>query len=625
MIRRIGKRKYSIYGYDVESHNDEESIEKGETSIWLSVFANEETKVTDESCYFYTIESWLDKLEELSKPNKRKICNLMIYIFNLAFEWSFILPKLLERGFVWKEKPERKGEFCSVSTKTCSSVWQVKIKFHDKTEVVLRDLRKILQGSLASIAESFNTPTQKGITDIDYTLNRLHNHVVTPIEKQYCFKDVRILIEILMEMDKRDDKDFWKCCSASSYACTKMIRQGYKWAKKPMLAFREDYPLLDERESAFLRNATSGGITYATPKYQFKEIKQRIKHIDIHQAHPNSAFRNKFPYGKGKYFNSLKDYPNTGMSCLHVKVSYSGVKLHNIIELITLDCIDDYELWLWDFELRQMKECYEDLVVEFIEGYNYQTKMLPWRMFYKDNYELRELAKKRKDLFEIHQRKLLNNSSYGKLLEHGHLICFENCLDGNGLIDSLVHDSSKGSDNAKYTCLQVGGVIPAYTRHYLIDTALKLGWENIVYFDTDSIFYIDNEETRENIKKVSIGNNLGDFGFEPDIIEGQFTAPKRYKIREETDDGIKDTYHCAGINFITKPVNKNGTIKYYCAGHEVKSEDDQIPYNELNIVDGKFIVQGTKRVKGGTLIIMQEKKMSVQSKYLDVYNKNRAR
>ena len=193
------------------------------------------------------------------------------------------------------------------------------------------------------------------------------------------------------------------------------------------------------------------------------------------------------------------------------------------------------------------------------------------------------------------------------------------------MIDSLVHDSSKASDNAKYTCLQVGGVIPAYTRHYLIDTALKLGWENIVYFDTDSIFYIDNEETRENIKKVSVGNNLGDFGFEPDIVEGQFTAPKRYKIREETDKGIKDTYHCAGINFITKPVNKNGTIKYYCAGYEVKGEDDQIPYNELNIVDGDFIVQGTKRVKGGTLIIMQKKKMSVQSKYLDVYNKNRAR
>lgn len=623
MIRQIGKRKYSIYGFDVETHNDEESILKNETSIWLAVFANEESKPDDENCYFYNIESWLDKLEELSKYNKRKVSNLMIYIFNLAFEWSFILPILLKRGFIWKESPEKEGEFCSVSTKTCSSVWQVKLKFHNETEVILRDLRKILQGSLNSIAKSFNTPTQKGVTDIDYTLNRLHNHIVTKEEKYYCFKDVRILIEILLEMDKRNDKEFWKTCSASSYACSKMIREGYKWAKKPMKAFREDYPLLDEKESLFLRKATSGGITYATPKFQFKNIKERIKHIDIHQAHPNSAYRYKYPFGKGVYFNSLKDYPKSGMSCLHVRVSYTGVKLHNIIELITIDTIDDYDLWLWDFELKQMKDCYIDLSVEFIEGYNYQTKMLSWRKFYKDNYELRLIAKKKNDLFEVHQRKLLNNSSYGKLLEHGHLDCFENCIDIVGVIDSLTHKSEKGSENAKYTCLQVGGVIPARTRHYLIETALKIGWQNIVYFDTDSIFYLDNEETRENIKKVSIGDNLGDYGFEPDIIEGQFTAPKRYKIKEEVDGKIVNTYHCAGINFVTKPVNEKGLIKYYCAGHEVNNEFDQIPYNELNIVNGNYLVQGTKRAKGGTLIIMQKKQMSIQSKYLSVYNKNK--
>ena len=622
MIRQVGKRKYSVFGYDVESHNDEESIAKNETSIWLSCFLNEETKPDDEESYFYDIESWLDKLDELSKYNKRRVSNLMIYIFNLAFEWSFILPKLLARGFKWKENPEKAYEFCTVSTKTCSSVWQVKLKFHKETEVIFRDLRKVLQGSLASIAKSFKTPTQKGVTDIDYTLNRLHGHIVTQEEKYYCFKDVRILVEILIEMDKRDDKDFWKSSSASSYACAKMIREGYKWSKKPLEAFRRDYPLLDEKESTFLRKASSGGITYATPNFQFKEIKQKIKHIDIHQAHPNSAYRYKYPYGKGKYFNSLKDYPTSGMNCLHVKVSFTGVKLHNIIELITIDSIDDYDLWLWDFEVNQMKECYIDLSVTFIEGYNYQVKALPWRRFYKNNYELREIAKKKKDNFEIHQRKLLNNTSYGKLLEHGHLECFENILDNNGIIDSLSHESEKGSENAKYTCLQVGGVIPARTRYYLIDTALKLGYKNIVYFDTDSIFYLDNEETRENIKKVSIGANLGDYGFEPDIFEAQFTAPKRYKLKELVNGEIKNTYHCAGINFVTKSVNEKGIINYYCAGHKLENEDDQIPYNELNIIDGSYLVQGTKRAKGGTLIIMQKKKMGVPNKYLGVYNKN---
>lgn len=637
MIRRIGKRKYRVFGFDVESHNDEESIAKNETSIWLSCFMDENGKKDDEIVYFYTIESWLDKLDELSKPNSHRVNNLLIYIFNLSFEWSFILPKLLERGFKWQENIDKKDEkvFNSVSTKTCSSVWQATLKFHSGTEVILRDLQKILQGSLASVAKSFHTPTQKGIDDIDYTLNRLHGHKVTQTEKYYCYKDVRILIEILMELDKRDDKDFWKCCSASSYACTKMIDAGYHHFSKKMKAFREDYPLLDERESTFLRKATSGGITYAPKAYQYVLIKQRIKHIDIHQAHPNSAYKNPFPYGKGKYFTDWREkYPNS-INCLHVKVSYDGVKLHNCIRLIGIDCVDDFDLWLWDFELLQMYHCYENFSAKFIEGYSYKKKYLPWRKFYKDNYEMRKIAKANKDDFEIHQRKLLNNSSYGKLLEHGHHTCFQNIIDLNGCIDSIEHDSTnmKKVDNdeesplfddfAKYTCLQVGSVIPAYTRNYLIDTALKLGWKNIVYFDTDSIFYLDNEETRSNIDKVPIGEELGQYGFEADILEGQFSAPKRYKIIEDKGDKVEATYHCAGINFNTKSVRQHdGSLKYYCAGIEVSSKDSIPNFDELNIVDGVYDVQCTRRCKGGTLIVMKKKQMGVQLKYQSVFEAN---
>ena len=641
MIRQIGKKKYRVFGYDVESHNDEESIDNNETSIWLSCFMDETGKVDDEGIYFFTIESWLERLRELSKPSHHNISNLLIYIFNLSFEWSFILPKLLDMGFKWKESIDRNDEmvFNSISTKTCSSVWQCTIKFHKGSEIILRDLRKILMGSLESVAKSFHTPTQKGVDDIDYTLNRLHGHVVTDIEKAYCFKDVRILVEILMEMDKRDDKDFWKCCSASSYACSKMINQGYGWAKKKMKAFRKDYPILDSAESTFLRKATSGGITYAPSLYQYKEIKVPMKHIDIHQAHPNSAYRHKFPYGRGTYFNQWSERPNGGMHCIHVKVSYDGVKLHNCIRLIGIDVVDDYDIYAWDFEIQQMYQCYENFHAEFIEGYNYRTKMLPWRKFYKDNYEMRKIAKKNKDDFEIHQRKLLNNSSYGKLLEHGHRTCFENIIDFDGCIDSIERDSTpkkrkssdmdieeslQNDDYAKFTCLQVGGVIPAYTRHYLIETALKLGWKNIVYFDTDSIFYLDNAETRENIKNVAIGEELGEYGFENDIINAQFTAPKRYKLTEIDKDGKKENvYHCAGINFNVKSVRQHdGSLKFYCAGHEVNDRDALPTFDELNIIDGVYDIQCTRRCKGGTLIVMKRKEMGVQPKYQHIFDTN---
>ena len=82
MIRQIGKKKYRVFGYDVESHNDEESIRNNETSIWLSCFMDETGKVDDEGIYFFTIESWLEKLKVLSKPNHHSVSNLLIYIFN---------------------------------------------------------------------------------------------------------------------------------------------------------------------------------------------------------------------------------------------------------------------------------------------------------------------------------------------------------------------------------------------------------------------------------------------------------------------------------------------------------------------------------------------------------------
>ena len=52
MIEKLGRKKYNVYAFDVESHNDPESIEKKETSIWLASFINDESKIDDESSYF---------------------------------------------------------------------------------------------------------------------------------------------------------------------------------------------------------------------------------------------------------------------------------------------------------------------------------------------------------------------------------------------------------------------------------------------------------------------------------------------------------------------------------------------------------------------------------------------
>ena len=102
MIYRIGRKKFDFYAWDIETHNDEESILKMETSMWLGSFINEESKVNDENSYHYNMDQFIERIEQLATRgrknaySKRPIKNIAIYVYNLSFEWSFLLPVLLE-------------------------------------------------------------------------------------------------------------------------------------------------------------------------------------------------------------------------------------------------------------------------------------------------------------------------------------------------------------------------------------------------------------------------------------------------------------------------------------------------------------------------------------------------
>ena len=632
MVHRIGRKKYKIFAMDIETHNDSESIEKQETSMWLGCFIDETNKIDDEASYFYKLDEFLDRVENLcSKRQKhgktKPITNICIYIYNFSFEWSFLLPVLLKRGFKFKEKISDEDEYCyfnSVSTKSCSSVWEAHLKFGKNTGmVVFRDLAKLYGGGLDKVAESFNLPTQKG--HIDYTKNRLHNYVVTKEEKEYCFRDTRIIVDILLKMIEKNDKEFFNAISMASYAMKKLIRTGWPRAVKPMKQYRALYPLLDKEETDFLRESVGGGITYAPSKWQFKDIKSKILHIDAHQMHPSQCYYKLFPYGKGEYFTGKP--PLGKICCCRVIVSYDDVKLHSIIKLIGIDMVEGRQITIWDFEIPTMMKCYVNLRIEYIDGYAYNMRPFPWRDFYSNNYKERLKAKAIGDDFNILYYKLLNNSSYGKLLEKPHNIIYANTINENGIIDSNIieKEPSELEINARYTYLPAGSAIPAYSRVNLIETALLFGWEKICYFDTDSIFVVIDDDTMKVWSKIDQTDFLGGWGLEEIIDRAQFTAPKRYKVEVDGETTIK----AGGINFdaykadkIDQSIAENGLI---VDEDERKSmiAKYQIPYDEINLVNSSMRVKRAYRVKGGTIIEYQTKEIGVQKKYIDIYNKNK--
>jgi hypothetical protein len=615
MIHRIGKHKYRIFALDIETHNDEESIAKQETSMWLGCFIDETSKMRDKDAYFYNMDELLTRLEGMSsarqKHGKTKpITNIAIYIYNLSFEWSFLLPYVLKWGFEYKSEIEDNDEmvFNTVSTKSVSSVWQAILKFHkDSGYIRFVDLSKIFGGGLGAVAKAFNLPTQKG--SIDYRLNRLHGHKITVAEKNYCFRDTRIIIDILEELIRRGDNDFFNVISMASYSMKKLLKAGWPRALKPYVEFRKEYPELSEEETAFLRHSVSGGICYAPPRYQFKDIKSKIIHIDAHSMHPSSAYRFNYPYDKGEYHVGKPKGTDVyeRICCCHVLVSYNDTRLHSVIKLIGQDFTDEAELWLWDFEIETMKKCYVNFEIQYIDYYAYKFKPLKWRRYFRECYIKRKEAKANKDYFNVLYYKLLMNSSYGKLLENPHDFYFKNIIDEDGIIDSEILPKEDTEINARYTYIPVGSCIPAHSRCELIELALKIGWEYVVYFDTDSIFFIDTPETRANMEKYMDNRDfLGGWDIEEIIDRAMFTAPKRYKVEV---DG-KSKFKMGGFN-LDKYASDNG----YDSTHD-------IPFDEVNIITSKWKVQRAYRVKGGTLIDFQVKEVKVPKKYVDIYERN---
>lgn len=628
MIQKLGRTNYQIFAMDVESHNDIESIQKQETSIWLGCLLDEKLTKDDPQSYFYTIDEFLDRIIDFSKPRRKtthgtRLCkNVCIYIYNLSFEWSFILPVLLQRGFTFNPiiNETSSFNFYSISTKSVSSVWEVVIKAGENCGYIrFRDLAKIFGGGLGKVAKSFNLPTQKG--EIDYRLNRLHNHIVTQEEKEYCYNDTRIIIDILLEMQKRGDKDFWKSLSMSSYSMRKLIQWGYKRARKPYAAFRKGYPELGEDETKFLRQSVEGGLCYANPKYQFMEMNCQIGHIDARQMHPSSAYLFPYPYGEGEYF---KGKPRMNrICCCRIKISYDDVILFSNIKLIGCPFIEDRELVVWDFEIPIMQKCYVNLRIEYIDGYAYHFRMLPWRDYYKYNFDSREQAKIDKDSFLIMLYKGLNNGSYGKLLEKPHNYTYANTINPMGIIDSIVLEKDELAINSRYTYLPVGSGIPARSRCRLIELALKYGAENVLYVDTDSIFFIWNEKTKTVWEHDTNQNKeLGGWGWEEMIDRAQFTAPKRYKLISDNIATIK----AGGINFdkFKEEEHADEYLEYINQGmsHKEALAAIHLDYNEVNIINSSYQVQRAYRVKGGTIIEFQTKKVGVQEKYENILTKN---
>ena len=262
----------------------ETTTDPNDCRVWAYSLCNVENP--DEFLYGNSIEDFLEWCCESDD-------NYTLYFFNLKFDGSFIISKLLELGFTHIEDPKDKGEGLTFTTliTDMGQFYAIEIFFevkgHKTNKVRILDAAKIFPNfSVERLAKSFGLPISK--LELDYHAYREEGHILTQEEIDYIRNDVEIVARALKEMFNSGLDKMTIASDAMNYF------------KNNFDNFKKYFPNLSPEIDADIRMSYRGGFTYASDKYTEQDVGKGCV-LDVNSLYP-SCMMKPIPYGMPKFF-----------------------------------------------------------------------------------------------------------------------------------------------------------------------------------------------------------------------------------------------------------------------------------------------------------------------------------
>lgn len=513
----------------------------------------------DKFKYGTTIESFFEEIFEL--PNKTTL-----YFHNLKFDGEFIFYYLFRNGFVVsKEKDLEEKQFSSLIS-FMGVFYAIKIKYEGK-EFNIYDSLKILPLPVAKISKAFGIEQLKG--EIDYTLHRPKDYVITENEVDYIRNDVEIVGKALMYFFSQKLNKMTQASNAL-HDYKKIL--GLK-------RFDKLFPILScDKE---LRQAYKGGFTYVNPKYQNKMIDKGIV-LDVNSLYPSRMYSCKLPYGEpifyeGKYQEDkiYNVYIQMVRCNFELKENHiPTLQIKNSLGFKPTEYVKDSNgldvtLCLTSVDLKLFLDHYEVYNLEYLSGWKFKSTdrlfkeyIDKWMKVKKEssingNEGLRTISK------------LMLNALYGKFGLNPIVKPKTPSFDGE-----LVHYEMGENEERNPIYIPIACFVTAYARDYTIRSAQE-NFDRFIYADTDSLHLVGEEEP-SNIKIDSV--KLGAWKIEYKFKRGKFLRAKSYIEEKE-----------------------NGKFHVACAGlpHKCHDKINFENFKSGTVIEGKL---QHKRVKGGVVL-----------------------
>lgn len=467
--------------------------------------------------YGRNVESFVECVERLRKV----LCldselYMIIYVQNLAFEFQFIRKWFeWENVFARKQRKPMKCDFPGIEFR-CSYM---------------------LSGySLNKIAQNLHSHKIRKLTEqMDYTLIRTPDTVLTEQEYQYALNDVVILEYFISEEIERNGGIHKVPLTNTGYVrryCKEKCLPPGKQGRRERAEYKKQvHPLtMNMEEYQSMKWTFAGGFTHANAKYVKKTL-QNVTSFDFTSSYPAVMLMEKYPMGKGMkvQINSREELERyTSSYCCIFQVNFRELSLrpdvyecplsrskcfnYNVESVISNNGRVYYapfiSTWLTDVDWQYISCYYEWDAIGFGEVWVYPRQYLPTPFvdailtLYEDKTRLKGV-----DGMEVeymHSKGQLN-SAYGMTVTDilPDEVIYNSAL---GEWDSVLPDSENleryNNKKDRFLFYPWGIFVTAYARRNLFTGIYACG-EDYVYSDTDSIKILNADKHMDYINRYN--------------------------------------------------------------------------------------------------------------------------
>ena len=467
--------------------------------------------------------------------------NCKCYFHNLGFDGTFLMDWLMKNGWLWVEDRSRASDktfTCTISD--MNQVYQLTLFFTRTRYATIQDSLKIIPLSVASMAKAYGLEIRKG--SIDYDEYRAPGHELTDEELAYLENDVAIVAKAMRAY--LDQKLTKMTAGSNALYDYKQILGGHK-------AFRNVFPLLEQKEDEFIRKAYRGGFTYVNPKYQGYDVGEGIV-LDVNSLYPSvmaACDGQLLPYGKPLWFDGEPEPTERRPLWVALVLCRFKIKAGHIPcvqmkgnnRFVQTEYVEDsgerVAITITNVDWELMQQQYHLAEVEFVGGYSFHANDSQFADYVEKWNDVKVRAAEEGNQGMRSVAKLMLNSLYGKFATRTKVRGRHPVLDEEGVV-RYVDDAEEERDPVY---LPVGVFITSYARYKTITSAQSV-YDRFIYADTDSLHLVGTDVPEElDVDPY----RLGAWKHESTFESGKFLRAKTYVEKEVGSEKL--TVHVAGL------------------------------------------------------------------------------